>query len=58
MTVEAPDTCASLSLEYRVETYQTAEIIYSAICQILTESLGAEMKRLTNKRISENNEAR
>jgi len=45
MTVEAPDTLASLSLEHGVKTDQTAEIIYSAICQIFTESLGAEIKR-------------
>jgi len=45
MTVEAPDTLASLSLEHRVETDQNAEIIYSATCQIFTESHGAEIKR-------------
>jgi len=45
MTVEAPDTLASLSLEHRIETDQNAEIIYSAICQIFTESLDAEIKR-------------
>jgi len=45
MTVEAPDTLASFSLEHRVETDQNAEIIYSATCQTFTESRGAEIKR-------------
>jgi hypothetical protein len=45
MTVETPDTLASLSLEHRAKTDEKAEIIYSAICQIFTESLTAEIKR-------------
>jgi hypothetical protein len=45
MTVEAPDTPAALSLEHRVEADQNAEIIYSASCQIFTESRGAEIIR-------------
>jgi hypothetical protein len=45
MTVEAPDILATLSLENRVKNDQNTEIIYSAICQIFKESLGAEIKR-------------
>jgi hypothetical protein len=39
VTVEAPDILASLSLEHKVETDQTAVIIYYAICQILNHSV-------------------